>query len=201
MRRTLSKLLAFCIEQRSEQPVLHAAECIFDPARAEPSTAVTPSALTEEENREEEEARVARGPELFVIAVDPHYPIIPSIRALLPDDERHLKRVLSNPVAARAIMHLSDCEFSQSIIRAHGAQADRFTFIMLEGLPYKLTESELSVLDLKRWAKMRDMPVGHLREGSVKRAIWSRLKYALPEVLSNARARIANVVKEIQSVE
>ncbi len=161
--------------------------------------AVVPSGATEEEIREEEEARVARGPELCLIAVDDQYPVIPSIRALLPDDERVLKRVLSNSEAAKAIMHLTDWELCQNVIKAHGAQADRYIFVMLDGLPYK--PSELSALDLKRWVSMRDMPAEQLREAALRRAVWSRIKYSLPEELSNARARIANVVKDFQRVE
>jgi hypothetical protein len=185
------------------RPVLHAAICIFDPACAtlfatEPGTAVVPSAVTEEESGEEE-AHAAEGPELCLMAVDKQYPVIRSIRALLPDDEQLLKRVLSNPDAAKAIMYLTDWELCQNVMRAHGAQADRYMFVMLDGLPYKL--SELSALDFKRWLRMRDMAAEHLGVAALKRLVWNRVKHSTPDELISAKARIANVVKEFQRVE
>jgi len=185
------------------RPVLHAAESIFDPACAalfatDPGAAVVPSALREEGEEEMEEALIASGSMLCLLAVDKLYPVLPSIRALLPADECLLKKVLSNPEAAKAIMHLGDTEYCIKDLEAHGWNGDQHISVMLDGESMKLPD--MTAIDLKIWLDMRDISTTNLGVGALKGAVLKRVKYSTCDELSRAKARLVNVVKDFQRV-
>lgn len=133
------------------------------------------------------------------MAVDKQYPVLPSIRGLLPDDECLVKRVLSNPEAAKAIMYLTDRELCLKAMQGKGRNGERFALVLLDGEAWKPTV--MSATDLRRWLEMRDIPTVNMAEGALKKAVLKRIMYPDTAELTRAKARIANVVKEFHRLQ
>lgn len=185
------------------RPVLSSADCIVDRACApifatEPGAAIVPSAVTEEEEKMEA-AQTARDSELCLMTIDKQYPVLPSIRALLPSDERLGTRVLSNPEAAKAIMQLSDAEHCTREMEAHSWTGDQDVSVMLDGESVKLPY--MNAMDLRIWLDMRDIPTANLGVGALKGAVLTHVKYPACDELSRAKACLQNVVKDFQRMQ
>lgn len=145
-----------------------------------------------------EAAEAVRGSELCLMAVDKKYPVLPCIRSLLPDDEALLTRVLSNQGAAKAIMLLSDAEYSTCQMEKQGWTEDEYITIMLDGEELQLHDT--TAIDLAMWLDMRDIPTTNLGVAALKGAVIKRINLTTYHELDNAKARLGNIIKEFQRV-
>lgn len=185
------------------RPVLLAADRIFDPActalfATEPGAAVVPNTVIQEEE-ERVAAETARDSELCLMTIDKQYPVLPFIRSLLPDDERLVTRVLSNPEAAKAIMQLSDVAYCSREMEVHGGTGDQDVSVILDGESMKLPY--MNALELRIWLDMRDITTTNLGVGALKAAVLKRVKYSTHDELDKAKARLQNVVKDFQRMQ
>lgn len=127
-------------------------------------------------------------------ALDPTYPIFPSILQMLPKDSTTMHKVLRDTSAAQAIMYLGDAELAHRSMAGSSIPARELHVKVLCGGIEK-SAGTLSSADAEKWLKLRKVQLQQRTNAeTLVRKIIHRLANPNTEEIENSKKRLQNIV-------